>query len=149
MSASDRTISGSPTIPLEDHQHLKSRIDKAHADTNRALDGAKQEAGAAAGHARDSWERTRADAKARVDQIKTNAHRRAEQFDAKMAARDADDAEAERDSRSSTRSTLERRRSTKRPRSPRIRESPNRQPAVWQFPAGPIHALSTRVQPGR
>jgi hypothetical protein len=72
-----------------------SRIDQAQADTDRALAGAKQQASAAADKAQSSWEQTRSDAKARLDELKAKAQRRADQVDADFAAGDANIAEAD------------------------------------------------------
>ena len=79
----------------ENHEQLQQRIATAQAETDRALDEAKQEATAAADEAQSSWEQTRADAKARLDALKAKAQRRADQVDADFAASDADWAEAD------------------------------------------------------
>ena len=79
----------------ENHEQLKQRIGQAQADTDRALAGAKQEASAAADKAQSSWEQTRSDAKAHLDEFKAKAQRRANQVDAGFAASDADLAEAD------------------------------------------------------
>jgi vacuolar-type H+-ATPase subunit H len=53
----------------EGHEQLKQRIDQAEADADRVLTEAKQEASAAASKAQSSWEQTRSDAKARLDEL--------------------------------------------------------------------------------
>jgi chromosome segregation ATPase len=83
----------------ETHEQLKQRIDQAQADTERALvvatAVANQQANAAATEAQSSWEQTRSDAKARLDEFKAKAQRRADRVDANFAASDADLAEAD------------------------------------------------------
>jgi hypothetical protein len=79
----------------ETHQQLSKRIATAQADADRALGEAKQDAGAAADKAKDSWEQGRADAQARVAVLKAKAQRRADKVDADFAGSDADWAEAD------------------------------------------------------
>jgi ElaB/YqjD/DUF883 family membrane-anchored ribosome-binding protein len=67
-------LKGSVAAAAEgNHEQLNQRIDQVRADTDRVLTDAKQEASAAASKAQSSWEQTRSDAKARLDEFKANA----------------------------------------------------------------------------
>ena len=79
----------------ETHEQLSQRIDEAHAEADRELRQAKQDASADSDQARDSWDKARTDAQARVADLKAKAKRRADEVDANMAASDADWAEAD------------------------------------------------------
>lgn len=74
----------------ENHQQLQKRIDDAHADADRAISAANQEANATAREIDSGWEKMRADAKARAEELKAKAKRRADQLDANVADSDAD-----------------------------------------------------------
>ena len=74
---------------------LKQRIDQAQVDANLALKDAKQQADQAAEVAESKWAQMKADAAAKMDDVKTKIDKRADQRDAKVAATDADWAELE------------------------------------------------------
>jgi len=73
----------------------QKRLDEARAETDRAFDAANQQANATARQVDSAWEQMRADAKARGAELKAKAKRRSDQFDADVAASDADWAEAD------------------------------------------------------
>ena len=79
----------------EDHAKIKQRIDRAHADADGAAMDAKGKAGDARDDASASWAKMKADASAKMTDFKAHADQRANQVDAKLAAKDADWAEAD------------------------------------------------------
>jgi glycerol-3-phosphate dehydrogenase len=62
---------------------------------NLAVEDAKQQAGEAAASAQGKWAQMKADAAARMDDVKAKIDRRNRQLDAKAAASDADWAEGD------------------------------------------------------
>ncbi len=80
---------------VETRHQLEQRLAVAEAETDRALDEAHLQAGAAADRTRPAWEQARADAKARAADFKSKARTRRDKIDADMAASDADLSEAE------------------------------------------------------
>ena len=74
----------------EDHARIKQRIDKAHADADGAAMDAKRKTGEARDDASASWAKMKADASAKMTEFKAHADQRANQVDAKVAAKDAD-----------------------------------------------------------
>jgi hypothetical protein len=87
-----RAVSSAAT---ESRDQLKRRVEQAQADTDRALKGARQDAAAATDRAEDSWARMKADAAARMTEVRTRIEKRGQKLDAKAAATDADWAEAD------------------------------------------------------
>jgi hypothetical protein len=79
----------------ENHAQIQKRLDEARAETDRAFDAANQQANATARQVDSAWEQMRADAKARGAELKAKAKRRSDQFDADVAASDAEWAEAD------------------------------------------------------
>ena len=80
---------------VETRQQLERRLVVAEAETDRALDEAQQQAGAAADRTRIAWEQARADAKARVAELKSKAADRHARMEADAAGVDAELAEGE------------------------------------------------------
>jgi hypothetical protein len=77
----------------ESREQLRQRIDQAKVDV--AAKDARQQAGEAAASARSTWAQMKADAAAKLDDFEAKMDRRADQRDAKLAARQADGAEAD------------------------------------------------------
>ena len=78
----------------ESREQLRQRIDQAQVDVNLAVKDAKQQAGEAAASARSRWAQMKADAAAKMDDVKAKIDKRADQLDARAAADDADWVEA-------------------------------------------------------
>ena len=83
------------TAASESDTQLKERIDLAQADLDRSVENARQEASQAADSARARWAQLRADAAVKVSDVKANIDKRTRHVDAKVAADDADWAEAD------------------------------------------------------
>jgi hypothetical protein len=79
----------------ESREQLRQRIDQARVDVDLAAKDARQQVGEAAASARSTWALIKADAAARMDDVDAKMDRRADQHDAKVAARQADGAEAD------------------------------------------------------
>jgi hypothetical protein len=79
----------------ESHEQLRQRIDQARVDADLAAKDARQQVGEAAASARSTWAQMKADAAAKLDDLEARMDRRADQHDAKVAARQADGAEAD------------------------------------------------------
>ena len=79
----------------ESNNQLREHVASAQASAERELDEARQHASAAADRTRNGWELMRADAKTRTAELKAKARTRHEHHDARIAASDADLAEAE------------------------------------------------------
>jgi hypothetical protein len=79
----------------ESREQLRQRIDQAKVDVDLAGMDARQQVGEAAASARSRWAQLRADAAAELDDFDAKMDRRADQRDAKLAARQADGAEAD------------------------------------------------------
>jgi multidrug efflux pump subunit AcrA (membrane-fusion protein) len=77
----------------ETRDQLKQRIDQAQVDVNLGLKDAKQQAGTAADDAQNKWAQMKADAAAKLDDVKAKIDKRTDQIDARAAASDADWAE--------------------------------------------------------
>jgi hypothetical protein len=76
----------------ESRDQLRRRIDQAQADHDRAAMGAQRPAEAPAS---SKWKQMRADAAAKMDDVKARMDKRTQQIDADVAATDADMAEAD------------------------------------------------------
>ena len=74
----------------ESREKLRQSIDQAQVDVNLALKDAGQQAGEAADRARSKWAQMKADAAAKMDDVKAKIDKCSEHIDAKAAARDAD-----------------------------------------------------------
>ena len=79
----------------ESREQLRQRIDQAKVDVDLAAKDARQQVGEAAASARSTWAQVKADAAAKLDEFEAKMDRRADQHDAKHAARQADGAEAD------------------------------------------------------
>jgi hypothetical protein len=79
----------------ESREQLRQRIDQAKVDVDLAAKDARQQVGEAAASARSTWAQMKADAAAKLDEFEAEMDRRADQRDAKLAARQADGAEAD------------------------------------------------------
>jgi DNA repair exonuclease SbcCD ATPase subunit len=79
----------------ESREQLRQRIDQARVDVDLAAMDARQQVGEAAAGARSKWAQMKADAAAKLDDFEARMDRRADQRDAKVAARQADGAEAD------------------------------------------------------
>ncbi len=76
----------------ESRDQLRQRIDQAQADQDRAAMDAQRSAEAPASN---KWKQMRADAAAKMDDVKARMDKRTRQIDAGAAATDADMAEAD------------------------------------------------------
>ena len=79
----------------ESREQLRQRIDQARVDVDLAAKDTRQQVGEAAASARSTWAQMKADAAAKLDDFEAKMDRRADQHDAKVAARQADGAEAD------------------------------------------------------
>src|SRR5436190_14260799 len=79
----------------ESREQLGKRIDQAQVDLDRAVENAQQQAGQATDRARTKWAQMRADAEANRADVKAKIDKRTREMDAKVAARDADWANAD------------------------------------------------------
>ena len=83
------------TAASESEAQLKERVDRAQADLDQSVQDAQQEVSQAADSARAKWAQLKADAAAKTSAAKTNIDKRIHQLDARVAADDADWAEAD------------------------------------------------------
>ena len=83
------------TAATESEAQLSERIDRAQADLGQSVQHARQEASQAADSARAKWAQLKVDAAAKMSDVKANIDKRTRHTDAKVAAKDADWAEAE------------------------------------------------------
>jgi hypothetical protein len=79
----------------ESREQLRQRIDQAKAEVDQQASDARQDAQAATDKARSKWAQVKADAAAKLDDFDAKMDRRADQRDAKLAARQADGADAD------------------------------------------------------
>jgi hypothetical protein len=79
----------------ESREQLRQRIDQAKVDVDLAAMDARQQVGEAAASGRSKWAQVKADAAAKLDDLDAKMDRRADQRDAKLAARQADGTEAD------------------------------------------------------
>jgi hypothetical protein len=79
----------------ESRDQLRERIDQAQVDLDLAGKEAKQKVGEAEERAQSKWAQMKADAAAKMDDVKARIDKRNTQLDAKMAADEADWAEAD------------------------------------------------------
>ena len=77
----------------ESRDQLKQRIDQAEVDANLALMDVKQHVEQASDRVQSKWAQMMADAVAKMDDVKAKIAKRADERDAKAAAKDADRAE--------------------------------------------------------
>jgi hypothetical protein len=80
---------------LESHEQLRQHIDQAKVDLDLAAMDTRQQVDEAAASARGTWAQLKADAAVKLDDFEAKMDRRADQQDAKLAARQADGAEAD------------------------------------------------------
>ena len=83
---------GVQAATTESRDQLRQRIDQAQDDQNQAAKGAQRYAEASGS---SKWKQIRADAAAKMDDVKARMDKRNQQIDANMAATDADMAEAD------------------------------------------------------
>jgi hypothetical protein len=79
----------------ESREQLGKRIDQAQGDLDRATQKAKQQADQAADRAGTKWAQMRADAAAKMENVKAKMDKRDRQMDAKLAASEAEWADAD------------------------------------------------------
>ena len=79
----------------ESDAQLTQRIDRVRADLDQSVENARREVSQAADSAREKWAQLKADAAAKMSDIKANIEKRTRRVDAKVAADDADWAEAD------------------------------------------------------
>ena len=79
----------------ESDTQLRQRIDRARAELNQSVENARQDVSQAADGARAKWAQLKAAAAAKRIDVKANIDKRTRQMDAKVAADDADWAEAD------------------------------------------------------
>ena len=79
----------------ESREQLRQRIDQARVDVDLAGMDARQQVGEAAASTRSKWAQMKADAAVKLDDFEAKMDRRADQRDAKVAAHQADGAEAD------------------------------------------------------
>jgi DNA anti-recombination protein RmuC len=89
------TKSAVQAAATESREQLRQRIDQAQQDAKDAQQRAEQRADQTADRARGKWAQMKADAAAKLDDFEAKMDRRADQHDAKVAARQADGAEAD------------------------------------------------------
>jgi chromosome segregation ATPase len=78
------------TASTESREQIGKRIDQAQVELDRTVKDAQQQADQAADTARTAWAQMRADAAAKIEDVKAKIGKRTRQLDAKAAARDAD-----------------------------------------------------------
>jgi hypothetical protein len=79
----------------ESREQVRQRIAQAKVDVDLAAKDASQQVGEAAASVRGKWAQMKADAAAKLDDFEARMDRRADQRNAKLAARQADGAEAD------------------------------------------------------
>jgi chromosome segregation ATPase len=83
------------TAATESDAQLKERIDRAQADLDQSVQNARQEVSQAADSAQAKWAQLKADTAAKMSDVKANIDQRTRHVDAKVAAKDADWADAD------------------------------------------------------
>ncbi|MFG1813427.1 hypothetical protein ACGFIF_06670 [Kribbella sp. NPDC049174] len=83
------------TAATESDAQLKERIDQAQSHLDQSVQNARQEVSESADSARAKWAQVKTDAAAKMSDVKANMDKRADHVDAKIAAKDADWAEAD------------------------------------------------------
>ena len=79
----------------ETEAQLEQRIDQAQTDLDQSVENARQEVSEAADTARAKWAQLKADAAARMSDVRVNVDKRTRQADAKVADIEAAAAEAD------------------------------------------------------
>ena len=92
--AADAQVAAQAAVS-ESREQLRQRIDQVKVDMDLAATDARQQVGEAAASARSTWAEMKADAAAKLDDFEAKMDRRADQRDAKLAASQADGAEAD------------------------------------------------------
>jgi hypothetical protein len=88
-------LSAVKSAATESRAQLHQRIDQAQVDLDLAGKDVQQKASDTAERAQSKWAQMKADATAKMDDVKEKIERRNKQLDAKAAASDADWAEAD------------------------------------------------------
>jgi hypothetical protein len=91
----DDTVAAAKAAAAEDRTKLEQRIQKAEVDANLALKDTEQKADAAGKRAESKWAQAKADAAAKMDDVKTKIAKRNQLIDANAAATDAEMAESD------------------------------------------------------
>jgi hypothetical protein len=89
------TKSSVQAAAAESDAQLTHRIDLAQADLDESVKNSRQEVSQAGDSAKAKWAGVKADAAAKMSNVKANVDKRNRQMDAKIAAKDADWAEAD------------------------------------------------------
>jgi hypothetical protein len=92
--AADAQVAAQAAVS-ESREQLRQRIDQVKVDMDLAATDARWQVGEAAASARSTWAEMKADAAAKLDDFEAKMDRRADQRDAKLAASQADGAEAD------------------------------------------------------
>jgi hypothetical protein len=79
----------------ESHDQVKQRIDRAQSEMDEAVNQAKQNVAQAAASDASKWAELKADVSSRMASAKAKADQRADEFDARVAATNADAAKAD------------------------------------------------------
>jgi hypothetical protein len=79
----------------ESREQLRQRTEQAKAEVDQKATDTRRDVQAATDKARSTWAQLKADAAAKLDDFDAKMDRRADQRDAKLAARQADGAEAD------------------------------------------------------
>ena len=90
-----RTKAAAQAAVSESREQLRQRIDQARVDVNLGAKDARQQVDEAAASTRGKWAQLKADAAVKLDDLEATMDRRADQRDVKVAARQADGAEAD------------------------------------------------------
>jgi hypothetical protein len=90
-----RTKAAAQAAVSESREQLRQRIDQARVDVNLGAKDARQQVDEAAASTRSKWAQLKADTAVKLDDLEATTDRRADQRDAKVAARQADGAEAD------------------------------------------------------
>jgi hypothetical protein len=91
----DDTLATVKAAAGESRDKLEARIDKAQVDINLAIKDADQRAAQAKGTAQSKWTKARADAAAKMDDLKAKAAARQSLIDSDRAASDAQASESD------------------------------------------------------
>lgn len=83
------------SVTSESHEQLKDRIDKAQGEVDRTAKHVEQQGKQTPEGGRSAWAHLRADVATKTGDAKTKLDQRSRQVDAKVAAREAEWAEAE------------------------------------------------------
>jgi hypothetical protein len=83
------------TAASETHDQVKQRIDRARTEMDKATDEARRNLANAAASDASKWAQLKADASTRMASVKAKVDQRSNEFDARVAATNADAAKAD------------------------------------------------------